>query len=168
MTGQIRRLILDRRGFTLTELMVVLGISMIISMAGYSGFTGFQKKEYLRSAASRLSGNMREARMLAMEQGVSHTVVFTGSTYTVFVDTNEDFIPDADERIIHQVDVADHDPSITLRMVGDLPMRFDARGIPKCATGGIRTAAIVFQNDQAFYRMVMISALGRIKIEPTE
>jgi prepilin-type N-terminal cleavage/methylation domain-containing protein len=102
----------NEKGFTLTELLVVIGIAVAMAGLSYSGFTTWEKKERTREAAYELVSQLKVARMLALEKGVSHVMLFDNTTdpnhpsYWVFRDLNGDRILDATEPVMFQIDLS--------------------------------------------------------------
>jgi len=62
------------KGFTLTELMVVIAISVVMIGFTYSGFSSWQRRERVRAAANELASFMKYARFQAIERNMSHVV----------------------------------------------------------------------------------------------
>ena len=58
----------NSKGFTLTELMVVVAIIAIMTGFGYSGFSSLMKRERVKAAACQFAADVKEARMMAIEK----------------------------------------------------------------------------------------------------
>ena len=79
-----------QNGFTLVELMVTVAIiGILLKLVGW-GLAGVTAYEDVRTAARRLEAVIQEAKALAYEKGVVHTIVFDpgGSAYKLFRDDN--------------------------------------------------------------------------------
>ncbi len=153
-------------GFTLTEILVVIALVIILTGFGYSGFSGWQKKERVRSLAYDFAGQLRESRMHAIEQNTSQTFQFSANQYTIFTDTNGDSILDSTENIVRQVTVDQEDKGIALTTTpNDFSLRFDRKGMPRNSSGGFGAGRIHFANEDGYYVDVVISSLGSIRIE---
>uniref|UniRef100_A0A832EJD6 Type II secretion system protein H n=1 Tax=Desulfacinum infernum TaxID=35837 RepID=A0A832EJD6_9BACT len=79
-----------QNGFTLVELMVTVAIiAILLKLVGW-GLAGVTAYEDVRTAARRLEAVIQEAKTLAYEKGVVHTIVFDpgGSAYKLFRDDN--------------------------------------------------------------------------------
>jgi Tfp pilus assembly protein FimT len=60
------------RGFTLTELLVVVGIAMLVMAMGAVGFRGALKNQRLKGAASELQAAIIQSRGLAVAQNAMY------------------------------------------------------------------------------------------------
>ncbi|MHC1745019.1 MAG: Tfp pilus assembly protein FimT/FimU [Syntrophobacteraceae bacterium] len=153
-------------GFTLTEILVVIALVVTLTGFGYSGFSGWQKKERVRSLAYDFAGQLRESRMHAIEKNMSQTFLFTANQYTIFNDTNSDCNLADDETVIRQVTVDEEDKGIALRTnPADFSLRFDRQGMPRNKSGGYGACEFHFANEDGYYVDIVISSLGSIRIE---
>jgi type II secretion system protein H len=128
----------ERQGFTLIELVMVMGIIAIMATVAFVSIRS-QTAQNLRAAAERMAGDLRYTRNLALVaagwRGVSFSVspvntyqVYStdGSTDTVLadlVDSSKDFAPD----------VADDYTGITISQVnigGGSRVEFSPLGVP--------------------------------------
>jgi len=73
------------KGFTLIEVLIVIGILIILSSISISMFTAFQKNSNLREAAGALAEDIKLARQRAMAENVNYTITFnqTNNSYTI-------------------------------------------------------------------------------------
>jgi prepilin-type N-terminal cleavage/methylation domain-containing protein len=66
-----------QRGFTLMEMLVVIGILAVMGgMMAYNFARPELRREHVRLAAEELAGTFRKARVMAMERKTVHAVVF--------------------------------------------------------------------------------------------
>lgn len=186
------------KGFTLTELMVVVSIAVILTGFGYSGFSAWQKRQVVSSAAFQLFGDLREARALAIEKHFSHTISFalngTRYQYTIFVDTNANGALDVGETVVRLATVNAIRPEVTLTFPTDDEfnnnvagrdrlalgitsgfsttssfIRYDKQGMPRGNLGTFPTCTILIADDNTgYYRYITVSSLGRLDIEPRD
>lgn len=153
-------------GFTLTEILVVVAMIITLTGFGYSGFSGWQKKERVRSVAYDFAAQLREARMRAMEKRVDQTFIFSGNQYTILNDANGDCEANGGEIVVRQVTVDQEDKGITMTTSRTpLEVRFDTKGIPWGKNGLYGNCSVHFTNDTGYALDIKVSSLGRIKIE---
>ena len=155
-------LLRSNRGFTLVEAMVVVAIVGIMSLVSYSGFSGLLKREKVTAAANQLMGHLKEAKMLAMEKNVSHALDVNGNVYTTYRDTNNSCTLDANESVIHQVNLAQDFTSVTIG--GTTQFRFDTRGMPKSPGGGFAAVGITLTMAGKRQCSLTVSNSGRIDV----
>lgn len=70
------------QGFTLTEMMVVVGIIALLSAIAVPNYLDWNRKYQLREAVGNLYGNLQLARMSAMNQNTTVTVTVTQAAST--------------------------------------------------------------------------------------
>lgn len=123
----------DNTGYTLTELMVVTSMIVIMSSVGYSGFTSFNNREKVRSAAYQFVSHLKESRMKAIEKACSHTIGFdnTFTRYTIFMDTNSDYTQQATEAVVRQVNL-ETGITVTVTPATGFPLQYVVQGLPRC------------------------------------
>jgi prepilin-type N-terminal cleavage/methylation domain-containing protein len=78
------------RGFSLLELIIVIGISIIIAAIAIPSFLTAHSNLQLRSAASDLSGFMQRTRMQAAKQNATYTIGYRSITNVneAYIDLN--------------------------------------------------------------------------------
>jgi prepilin-type N-terminal cleavage/methylation domain-containing protein len=81
MTGAIamRR----RQGFTLVELLVLIGIIGVVMALGIPSFNNFVRNNRLASATDRLAADIQLARSMSISTGQIHRMVATPEGYSV-------------------------------------------------------------------------------------
>ncbi len=94
------------RGFTVTELMVVLGVFAILAGIAIPAFSDWLPKYRLKSAARELYSDFQLAKITAIRSGVRCAIRFNhsveGSTYdyVLFQDVNNNLTYDTGETVI--------------------------------------------------------------------
>jgi prepilin-type N-terminal cleavage/methylation domain-containing protein len=143
-------------GFTLAELMVVLGIIAIISAFAIPG----------GSASRNVMSAIEGARMRAVRDRVSVGIVFTdATTYSVWIDngagagTADDAVCHADERIIRNGVMPAGITITAATFGGPNSFRFDSQGFP-ISTGGNPTGGTVTVTNTRDVRLINLSLAG--------
>jgi prepilin-type N-terminal cleavage/methylation domain-containing protein len=153
------------RGFTLTELIVIITILGILSWLAYPKMTAMDEIK-LDVAARRLAADLRYAQSLAMSRRVVHGVLFNPALekYTVFA-------PNAATPIVDPADrartlIMDYTTRTELKGVlvqsaafGTTPgVTFDYFGVPR-DTGGVdlSTTGIVILTYQGQFDTVLVA-----------
>ena len=100
-------------GFTLIELVMVLAVIGVVSAFALPSFTRYRNQEEAKEGAARVAAGLRDARSLAIKQGIPHFVLFhpdPANLPTVIMrivrDINGNFQADAGE-VTRDVDSAD-------------------------------------------------------------
>jgi len=143
------------RGFTLTELMVVVSIAVVLTGFSYAGFSSWQRKEGIRSKAYLLAATLKEARFRTIEQSVAHGVEVMDNATTGGKDLVLFKKPDGVRENVRRVDLGDveyFDNSTKYTF------EFDSKGFATAGTIG-------FKNSNDFYCNAVVSFTGRIRVE---
>jgi prepilin-type N-terminal cleavage/methylation domain-containing protein len=128
-------------GFTLFELMVVVGIMAILASVAIRGFLGWLPKYRMRSAADEVLSTLQHAKLRAVRENdiVSVNFDFVNNTYLAFLDNGAGAnagkgTQDAGEATVKNGRMP---PGIDLQNSGLGPVvRFNRRGFPD-ASGNI-------------------------------
>jgi|APCry1669189204_1035204.scaffolds.fasta_scaffold16942_2 prepilin-type N-terminal cleavage/methylation domain-containing protein len=64
------------KGFTLIELMIVIGISAIMTAISIPTFVDWRKNQNFRKTANEITSFLRETRSKAISKGVQHEILF--------------------------------------------------------------------------------------------
>lgn len=156
---------MQRRGFTLLELLVVLGLLGVLLALGLPLLS--PNRLALDSAARSLAAQVTRARLEAIRQNAFAGLhVFTNGDggYAVFVDRNGNRAYDPGEEV-QEVRFGEGSwARVRLDQgqsrLGNLPLLFDPRGVPAKPI----TATIALASGSAT-RKVIVSQQGRARVE---
>ena len=147
-------------GFTLFEMMVVIGIIGILSMIAIPNIISWLPKYRLGSAARNLLSAMQYARLVAVKENVDILVNFDpqNDNYMLFPDYNSDEIQDGDEPTLKQGDMPGGVSITGTNFLGD-SFKFDSRGLAS-VTGG----TISLTNNLNTLTRIRINRTGNSRI----
>jgi len=88
------------KGFSLTEIIIVLAIVMTMAGVAFPIFTKISYNIRLKSAATNLSGLMQQARILAARQNAIYTIAIPTAGGKACIDLNLDGVCQSTEPVI--------------------------------------------------------------------
>jgi type IV fimbrial biogenesis protein FimT len=153
------------KGYTLTEIMVVIAIIAIVTAIAVPNMLGWRGASRLRGAVDNLKGDLQRAKMMAVRESAFIAVDFdvNETEYTVCVDNGA--TPgdcETDERIITRRQLPAGvriDLGLTDLTAGtDDNTRFNDRGLPTLL------GTIVVVNSDGDQRQVSLNRLGRLRV----
>lgn len=142
-------------GFSLFELMVVIAMIAILSTIVIPNFMTWRSNANLRGSVFNLKSDLEMAKMRAIRSGDSVAIVFTGSTYEIFQDTDGDFLKDNGETLI--LDRKFIDLSVSPDLGGTYSTSFNNKGLVS-KTGSITLS----NNDHSI--VISINKIGLISM----
>lgn len=105
----------DNRGFTVMELMTVIGIIAVLASIAFPNFIRWRNNSQLSRATQALYSNFQSAKIQAVRSNTFCTITFdtVAGNYTVFVDDDQDLTLDAGEQVIRTVNWSEY-PLVSL------------------------------------------------------
>ena len=149
-------------GFSITELMMVLAVIAVVTAIVTPNILSWRNNAKLRDAVDNLMGDLQMAKISAVKENNNVAVLFNPTSYTVFVDKDNPWLRDPDERLLRarklpagvKFDLGHPDWGFTNNRT-----RFNSRGRANIAG----TAVVV--NVEGRQRDVIVSTLGRIRVQ---
>jgi prepilin-type N-terminal cleavage/methylation domain-containing protein len=144
-----------QNGFTIYELLTVIGIIAILAIIATPNMISWRSEVKLRGASNNLRADLQMAKLRALRERTIVAVVFNAKGYNIFIDNGAggntgNWNLDADESFIRSRQLP-ASVRIALPTTFDSPnnrTRFDGRGFPDTATlsGSGLTGAVTLQN----------------------
>jgi len=143
-----------KNGFTLIELVVVLGLIAILSVGGLVSARGMQRRE-IQNASTAIQADMRQAQRLAVIEGRRYRIRFDQVNHRYFVYPVGEFVY---EPIYLPADVFIHNMNLPIGQIEYLP-----RG----TLGGhaAHGFTLVLRNQRYEQRLTIIPSSGRVAYE---
>ena len=160
-----------QNGFTIYELLTVIGIIAILSTIAIPNMISWRSEAKLRGAFNNLNGDLQMAKLRALRENAIVVVQFSANGYSIFIDNGAgantgNWNLDADEALIINRKLP-AGITIALPTSFDSPnnrTRFNGRGLPDPATltGGGLTGTITLKNSGGSQMQITLNRLGRI------
>lgn len=142
-------------GYTLTELMIVLGILTILLAMAIPDIKSWLPMHRLKAAARQIASDMQLARYRAIATNIRHGLYFTGDglTYIVYSDQNDN----------RNFDGGEEGKSVTLEHI----MYIDHEKTINFLPGGTATPGrVTIKNrKEQTISVIVLGTTGRIRIE---
>ena len=150
-TQKKQALCFNNSGFSLTELLAVIGVFSILAAIAVPNINAQREVYRLNGAARAVLGDLMWARTKAVQENNQFVVSYINNhTYTIL---------DAVGGGLTTKDIQDNFPNVTLAVTsGASPVTFDTRG----TTDG---AIQITLNNTSGSRTVAVSVIGSVKIQ---
>jgi type IV fimbrial biogenesis protein FimT len=168
------------RGFTLVELLLVLGISAVLLTLGTPAISGMMNSSRLTSASNSLLSSMllarseaikRSSRVVLCKTADGTSCAATGGWeqgWIVFHDVNNNGLRDSGETIIQRTERL----PASMRLTGNTNVAkyvsFLSTGVTKLTGGGFQAGTLTICNQAASNgeaRNIVLNAIGRPRVE---
>ena len=167
----------NNKGFSLMELMTVIGILAILCAIAIPGFIGWRSKAQLSRAARDVYSSFQKAKMASVRRNENCGIKFRAHDYVIYMDFNLNFDFDAGtDEVIQTINWSEY-PGVKLDpgeggdgdgltfANPDFGIVFASDGLPRNSVGGLGSGT-VFLTDQSNTRQKRVTILtaGNIQI----
>lgn len=174
--SNIKGILKRQTGFTLIELMVVIGIIAIMAGFAVPAIMNWLPNYRLKAAARDLYSNMQKAKLEAVKRNKDVIIIFTPGAYNpsgqvgsyqVFVDdgtgggTAGNGVKDGTEPIITTVNMPKNVSLYSANYSGNTTTGYTSRGLP----WNNRWGRVEFQNNNSRYYQITLSSAGSLRIK---
>lgn len=148
---------LNKAGFTLIELMIVIAIIGIVSAIAAPNFRTYMAERRLSGAARMVMSDLMAARQKAVTQNNRFSVTFSGTQYTILDDDNDNGSTDSGEMTeVRNIQTDYYD--VTIPNVTANPVFY-----PRGTASG--TSVTLTSSKTGKSKKVVVALTGRVKIE---
>jgi type IV fimbrial biogenesis protein FimT len=167
----------NNKGFTLMEIMVVIGILSILSAIAIPGFIGWRSNAQLGRAARNVYSTFQKAKSESVRRNENCGIKFRANDFVIYLDSNLNFDFDAGtDEVIQTINWSEY-PGVELDPDeggdGDgltfanpaFGIVFASDGLPRDSVGGLGSGTVFLTNQSnARQSRVTISPAGNIRI----
>lgn len=147
----------SNRGFSLIEIMVVIGIIAILATIAVPNIIGWRTKQRFLAAASDVHEAIKMARSAAIKDNTTVVIQFQPNRFTVFADADDDGSQDPGERTIFSSNFL-NDIALTTSFPGHR-LSFNGRGLTNAVGAGITLSNAVYGT-----RVLQVTVTGNSRI----
>ena len=157
-----RRLLSQRTGFTLCELITVIAILSIVAAAGTVSLLHFKQKHQATGLANLMKADINRAKILAARYKSSVVLQIHEDHYELFVDNGagaadpDDWLCEGREPRVARREIL---PALSLHS------NFPGNHLRLRALGRVRPGTFTIQSRSGEQIEVVVNAVGRIRLE---
>ena len=156
----------NQSGFSLMELMTVIGILAILSAIAVPGLIRWRSNAQLGRAAQDMYSTFQRAKIEAARRNATVAITRVDMIFTVYVDSNGDFNP-AGEDIIGTLDLSEY-PGVSLDSVSFANpadgIAFVPNGFPVKNLNLMASGDVVLKNQANRKNRISITKAGNVSI----
>lgn len=145
-----------RRGYTLTEMIIVVGVVGLLTIISLPRFSGLVERNRLSAAREELTAAIATARAAAVQKGRTATMFVSGNQMWVTVVNSGSgtttVVPVKSFSSLYNVSVAATEPSITFDMRGFLTPRLASTGVFRIVGASRRDSVCITSAGQIMPR----------------
>jgi type IV fimbrial biogenesis protein FimT len=145
-----------RRGYTLTEMIIVVGVVGLLTIISLPRFSGLVERNRLSAAREELTAAIATARAAAVQKGRTATLFVSGNQMWVTVVNagagTTTVVPVKSFSSLYNVSVAATEPSITFDMRGFLTPRLASTGVFRIVGASRRDSVCITSAGQIMPR----------------
>ena len=154
----------NRKGFTLTEVAVILGVIGIMMAISVPSYMSWLPRYRLQTSARQIYDDLNLAKMQAVRSNTVAVAIFTPATnqYTIFLDTSGNWALDGGEPLIRQSASLENGVSITGTTLPFHTTGFNNRGM--LPTGAAPGGQVSLTNVNGLVMGVSVNTAGNISV----
>jgi type IV fimbrial biogenesis protein FimT len=156
------------RGFTLTEVVVTLSILAIMTAISVPSYISWLPRHRLQTAARQIYDDLNLAKIRAVKDNIVAVAIFNqlSNNYTIFLDANGTWSPDATETKIRENASFENGVSIKNITLPSNTTGFNNRGM--LPTGAVPGGVVDLTNATGIIMRVSVNTAGGISISMSQ